>query len=403
MFAKRFLSMLAALVLILGAAGTAAAAEVDCDAVYCFTGEDFSLEEEPVAGICITGLPEAELGTVMLGTRVLRPGDILTAEQLAQMTFVPLRTEEDAAACVSYLPIYESHVAPSATMTISIRGKEDKAPVAEDFAAETYKNLPIDGKLKVKDPEEQAMTYTVTRSPKRGEVTINADGSFTYTPKKNKVGIDSFVYTATDPAGNVSREATVTITIVKPTDATQYTDTLGKSCRFAAEWMKNTGIFVGETLDGNACFNPDKEVTKGEFLTMLVKALDIPAEEAAASVYDSEYPAWLQPYLAAAVRSGLVAGLPDSETFLADQPISGGEAAVMLQNALDLASSADTQTIAQEEVPDWAASSLNAMASNGICLSCNENLTRAQAAEVLYQVSQLAEDAPGMAVFRAQQ
>lgn len=402
MFAKRFLSMLAALVLILGAAGTAAAAEVDCDAVYCFTEEDFSLEEA-VSGICITGLPEAELGTVMLGTRVLRPGDILTAGQLQQMTFVPLRTEEDAAACVSYLPIYEGHVAPSATMTISIRGKEDKAPVAEDFAAETYKNLPLDGTLKVKDPEEQAMTYTVTRNPKRGEVTINPDGSFTYTPKKNKVGIDSFVYTATDPAGNVSREATVTITIVKPTDATQYTDTLGKSCRFAAEWMKNTGIFVGETLDGNACFNPEKEVTKGEFLTMLVKTLEIPTgEEAVSAVYDSEYPAWLQPYLAAAVRSGLVAGLPDSETFLHDQPITGGEAAVMLQNALDLAVS-DTQVMAQEDIPDWAVNALMALNNNGICLSWEENMTRGQAAEVLYQASQLAENAPGMTVFRAQQ
>jgi len=402
MFFKRFLSMLAALVLVFCAAGTAAAAEVDCDAVYCFTGEDFSPEEASVAGICITGLPESSLGTVMLGTRVLRPGDILTAQQLAQMTFVPLRTEEDAAACVTYLPIYEGHVAPSATMTISILGKEDKAPVAEDFAAETYKNLPVDGRLKVKDPEEQAMTYTVTRGPKRGEVSINADGSFTYTPRKNKVGIDSFVYTATDPAGNVSREATVTITIVKPTDATQYTDTLGKSCRFAAEWMKNTGIFVGETLDGNACFNPEKEVTKGEFLTMLVKTLDIPTEDAVSSVYDSDYPAWLQPYLAAAVRSGLVTGLPDSQTFAAEAPVSGGEAAVMLQNALDLAVS-DTQAMSQEEIPSWAASALKAMNANGMTLSFDETLTRGQAAQALYQASRLAEDAPGMAVFRAQQ
>lgn len=401
MFAKRFLSMLTALVLFLGAAGTAAAAEVDCDAVYCFTEEDFS-PGEAVSGICITELPEADLGTVMLGTRVLRPGDILTAQQLPQMTFIPLRTEENAAACVSYLPIFDSHVAPCATMTISILGKEDKAPVAEDFAAETYKNLPIDGKLKVKDPEEQAMTYTITRNPKRGEVTINPDGSFTYTPKKNKVGIDSFVYTATDPAGNVSREATVTITIVKPTDATQYTDTLGKSCRFAAEWMKNTGIFVGETLDGNACFNPEKEVTKGEFLTMLVKTLDIPTEEAASAVYESDYPAWLQPYLAAAVRSGLVAGLPDSETFAAEAPISGGEAAVMLQNALDLTAS-DTQVMSQEETPDWAVNALTIMNANGISLSCDETLTRGQAAQILYLASQLAEDAPGMAVFRAQQ
>ena len=37
------------------------------------------------------------------------------------------------------------------------------------------------------------------------------------------MGVDSFVYTAADPAGKTSREATVTITILKPTEAAQYT------------------------------------------------------------------------------------------------------------------------------------------------------------------------------------
>ena len=132
---KKMASLLAALVCILGTAAPAAAAEVDCDAVYCFTAGDFS--EDALTGICITELPESDLGTVMLGCRVLRPGDILTAGQMARMTFCPLRTQTDQTACVSYLPIFSDHVAPSATMTISIRGKEDKAPAAEDAAGST--------------------------------------------------------------------------------------------------------------------------------------------------------------------------------------------------------------------------------------------------------------------------
>ena len=196
------------------------AAEVDCDATYCFTPADFS-QEEGLRGICITQLPDANAGTVMLGNRVIRSGDILTAEQLATLTFAPLRTQQDQDAVVTYLPIFSNRVVPSTTMTIAIRGKEDKSPVAEDFAIETYietyKNLPNQGTLKVSDPEGQALTFTLMRQPKRGEVTLNPDGSFTYTPKKNKVGIDSFTYTATDPAGNVSREATVTVQILKPT------------------------------------------------------------------------------------------------------------------------------------------------------------------------------------------
>ena len=243
MFAKRLFCFL---LLIPVLAGTAAAAEVESGASYCFTTTDFS-EEENLTGICITDLPKEE-GVLCLGTRILQPGDILTAEQISEMTFSPAGTETDREVAVGYLPIYKNRVAEESQMTLSILGKEDKAPVAEDFALETYKNLPTTGKLKVSDPEGKPMTYTVLRQPKRGTLEIKEDGSFTYTPKKNKVGMDSFVYTAADPAGKVSREATVTVTILKPSDAKQYQDTVGDDCRFAAEWMRHTGIFSGENL-----------------------------------------------------------------------------------------------------------------------------------------------------------
>ena len=389
----RILPVLAALLCLGTSALPAAAAEVDCTDIYCFTGEDFAREQE-LKGICITSLPEARIGTVMLGTRVLRPGDILTADQVAQMTFSPLRTETDRSAEVGYLPIYENAVAPSAAMTIAVRGKEDKAPVAEDLAAETYKNLPTTMRLKVSDPESQMMTYTVIRQPKRGTVTIAEDGNFTYTPKKNKVGVDSFTFTATDPAGKVSREATVTITILKPTDAAQYTDTVGRECRFTAEWMRHTGIFAGENLAGNPCFSPDRAVTRGEFTSMLVNALEIPPEEdLTLTGYTDEIPGWLQPYLAAAVRSGLTAGLPEQEAFGADVPICGAEAAVMLQNALDLTLShpADSEPVCAEEntVPAWAADSLRALSEGGMELAADEILTRGDTAQLLYQTVQM--------------
>lgn len=394
MFRTRILCALTALCCLGAAVLPAAAAEVDCDTAYCFSAEDFS-QDPALKGICITALPASETGTVMLGARVLRPGDILTAQQITEMVFHPLLTEVDAAAQVSYLPIYENSVAASATMTISIRGKEDKAPVAEDSALETYKNLPVNGMLKVTDPEGQPMTYTVTRQSRRGTVLIQEDGSFTYTPKKNKIGVDSFAFTATDPAGNVSREATVTIHILKPTDAKQYTDTVGQDCRFSAEWMRHTGIFDGETLAGKPCFGPDKEVTRGEFVTMLVKALDIPVEKDAISTgYTDEIPQWLQPYLAAAVRSGLVAGLPEQEIFGAHQSITGAEAAVMLQNALDLTVAAENEEQDAMEkdagtVPVWAESSLRAMDRRGMSLQADAVLTRGDTAQLLYQAVML--------------
>ena len=401
MFRKRFACLLAAILCVCALAVPAMALEVDCDSTYCFSAADFSAEES-FAGICVTGVPED--GSVMLGTRIIQSGDILTAGQLAGLTFNPVPSEADHDAVLTYLPIFEDHVAECSAMTISVRGRQDQAPVAEDSAMETYKNLPNEAMLKVKDPEGQPLTYTVTRQPKRGEVAIREDGSFIYTPKKNKVGVDSFTYTAADPAGNVSREATVTVTIMKPSDAQQYADTAGSSCRFAAEWMKNTGIFVAERVGGNSCFQPGKEVSRGEFLTMLVGALDIPLEEDAAYTgFVDESPEWLKPYLAAAMRSGLTTGWPDADTFNASAPITGAEAAVMLQNALKLGQAEKAAVEIGEAVPTWAADALTAMNSNGITLSAARTLTRGEAAEILYQVYQLRDHAPGMTVLNIAQ
>jgi VCBS repeat-containing protein len=396
MFNTRIASLLLALCCLLGLGGSVLAAEVDCDDIYCFQSGDFS-EDEKLAGICITELPDAQTGTVWLGSRILREGDILTADQLAQMTFAPLRTEEDQYATVTYLPIYADRVEAGTTMTIAIRGKEDKAPVAEDTTAETYKNLSAEGTLKVNDPEGESLTYTVVRQPRRGEVAINADGTFTYTPKKNKVGTDSFTFTAADPAGNVSREATVTIQIIKPTNAARYTDTAGNSCRFAAEWLRQTGIFEAENIGGEGCFYPEKEVSQGEFLAMVIKTLNVPMEDTALSSVPADTPMWLKPYVAAAIRAGLTANL--SAEFDADAPISAETAAILLQNALDLEVITETES---DEVPVWAEAALTAMAQGGIHLPAGENLTRADAAMALYQVSKLSDLAPGMQILRMQ-
>lgn len=380
--------------IVAGLVGSAVAAQVDCDDVYCFQSGDFSTDES-MEGICITGLPDSSVGTILLGQRVLRTGDILTADQLAQMTFVPLLSESDSTAQVTYLPIYSNRVEQASTVTISVKGKEDKAPVAADSMVETYKNMSNEGTLKVSDPEGQPLSFTLTRQPKRGTVVIREDGTYLYTPKKNKVGTDSFTYTATDPAGHVSREATVTVQILKPNDSETYTDTLGSNYRFEAEWLRNTGLFVGEQIGGKSCFQPEKSVSRGEFLTMLVKTLDLDVDENAAYTgFDDEIPNWLRPYLAAALRSGLTANWPHGEVFGSNEPISGMEAALLIQNALDLTVTTIGGKDENNAIPSWAITAMNALADNGLEMTTG-SLTRAQAAKLLYRVHNLAPTAPG--------
>ena len=398
MYRPRILCLTLCLCLTLGLVGSALAAQVDCDDVYCFQSGDFSSDAQ-MEGICITGLPDSSVGTILLGQRVLQAGDILTTDQINQMTFGPLLSENDCAAQVTYLPIYTDRVEKAVAVTISIKGKKDQPPVAVDSSLETYKNMVNEGALKVTDPEGQALTYTITRQPKRGTVTIREDGTYLYTPKKNKVGTDSFTYTATDPSGQVSREATVTVQILKPSETETYTDTLGTDYRFEAEWLRNTGLFVGEQVGGKSCFQPEKAVSRGEFLTMLVKTLDIEVDEKAAYTgFNDDIPTWLRPYLAAALRSGITANWPHGEVFGSNEPINGMEAALLIQNALDLTVSTAAGKDEESSIPSWAVTAMNAMADNGLVLTA-DTLTRGQAAKLLYRVHTIAPTAPGLQVY----
>ena len=385
---KQLVCLACGCLLAAGMVLSVSAAEVGSGDCYCFASEDFAPGEAQLAGICITKLPESAKGTVMLGSRILRPGDVLTAQQVGQMTFVANYVQRDDTATIGYLPVFANGMAGEATMTLSIRGRENQAPIAEDCAFETYKNLEVTGQLKVRDPEGQEMTFTLTRPPKRGDIVIQQDGSFTYTPKKNKVGIDSFTFTATDPAGKTSREATVTVSIQKPTDAKQYSDTVGKDCRFAAEWMKNTGIFVGESLGGSPCFSPDRTVSRGEFVTMLVKTLNLPTDPELTETGYTDVPDWLKPYLAAAIRSGLTAGLTTTDGFGPDLPVTAEEAAAMLCSALQLEPQEQTVLSSPE---GEAFTPVEVALQNGFDLIPGQTLTRSDCASLLYQTSQYRE------------
>jgi hypothetical protein len=108
------------------------------------------------------------------------------------------------------------------------------------------------------------------------------------------------------------------------------------------------------------------------------------------------------------MRAGLTADLPveESGAFGADQPITGAEAAVMIQNALDLSVSQTAleamSGMDEDAVPAWAVSSVAVMNENGVVLTADQALTRSQMARALYRVSGLFVDAPGMAVIRKQ-
>ena len=67
------------------------------------------------------------------------------------------------------------------------------------------------------DPDGDSMTVTVISPPSDGTLTLNLDGSFTYTPDPDFNGADGFTYSADDGNGGTTTE-TVTLDVESVND-----------------------------------------------------------------------------------------------------------------------------------------------------------------------------------------
>lgn len=99
-------------------------------------------------------------------------------------------------------------------------------PIAQDDDFSGPVNNNISGDLFVnngngidEDPEGLAITANTTpvSAPSNGNVTINSNGSFIYTPNTNFIGTDTFTYQISDPSG-LTATATVTLDITGTID-----------------------------------------------------------------------------------------------------------------------------------------------------------------------------------------
>jgi len=110
----------------------------------------------------------------------------------------------------------------STTVTLSMT---NTAPVAQPESYVTAKNVALtvaaSGVLaNDSDADGHALTAALVSSPANGALTLNANGSFTFTPTTGYTGGDSFVYRANDGAAN-SANITVSISITNTAPVAQ--------------------------------------------------------------------------------------------------------------------------------------------------------------------------------------
>ena len=132
--------------------------------------------------------------------------------------------------------------------------------------------------------------------------------------------------------------------------------------------MRETGLFGGELISDRLSFGPDRTVSRGEFLAMVMDLQGIDPEiglQVSGFADADQAAAWLRPYLASALRRGLIDGeqSPEGLVFRPNEPISKAEAAALVARVFET------------EAP------LPAALTN----APDEPLTRLEAARLLYQ------------------
>ncbi len=141
-------------------------------------------------------------------------GDTLTASLVSQPTYGSLTFNSDGS--FSYIPTtnytgtdsftYTASDGVStsspATVTLTVSASP---PVANDdaysIAQGTTLTIPASGVLSNDyDPDNLPLTAVPVTQPTHGSLTLNSDGSFSYTPTAGYTGADSFTYEASDGA-----------------------------------------------------------------------------------------------------------------------------------------------------------------------------------------------------------
>lgn len=367
-----------------------------------FSADDFDWAVgAKVKSVTFSSLPQKEDGSLYLGVYALSEGQTVSRKALSSLFFSPASLSEKecgfsaqvntdsgsyALQCSLFM-LREINLAPSASMAGSTYLK-----------VSTHCGIPYYGTLRADDPENDTLTYRITRYPSKGLLTLTdaIHGSYTYSPAANASGRDSFSYEAIDRYGNRSEEVKVRITIDKSAKNVFFSDMDGHWAHNAAITVSQAGLMSGRTENGRLCFSPDEPVTRSEFLMLAMNAAGYTVLGSSVStgfLDDSEIPSAHKGYVAAALERGFIRGSATDagSVFLPDSPITRAEAAVMIQNILGLSSSRLVSVFADSDaVPAWASGALTVMNEAGILrgsadgtISPARTLDRAQTAQIL--------------------
>ena len=165
----------------------------------------------------------------------------------------------------------------------------------------------------------------------------------------------------------------------------------------AIEALTQRGIIAGV---GNNLFMPDKEITREEFVKIIVSAFNITASDTDVKFSDVDKNAWYASYIGSAVKAGIINGKGDNYFGIGEKIIRQDMATMIyrcFENSELFKNNAGAKNFEDSfAISDYAKAAVEALAGAGVINGMSETrfqpkgfATRAQAAMIVYKVLKL--------------
>jgi VCBS repeat-containing protein len=156
----------------------------------------------------------------------------------------------------TYTATNTSSQSATATVTLTVN-PPNHAPVAVADSYTTDENTPFSPQAAAgvlandTDADSQTLTAQIADQPQHGTVSLNSDGTFTYTPASNFSGTDTFTYQASDGTA-LSDVTTATITVNHVNQApTANADSFAVATNGTLDIPASQGVLANDTDPDN--------------------------------------------------------------------------------------------------------------------------------------------------------
>lgn len=157
--------------------------------------------------------------------------------------------------------------------------------------------------------------------------------------------------------------------------------------------LKEKNIISG---DEKGMFNPDNNITRAEYIKLIIEALDIEKSEKSAGFADVAANAWYKSYVDAAYAIGIVTG-NDENCVNPDSYITREDMAVILYRALGKKAESELAFADSDSISGYAREGVACLAEMKIINGVGDNMfapkanaTRAQASQIIYNLLKIA-------------